>query len=81
MPSQAGQTVYHIVAATYNTKDIPEELMDLDCPLDAPDEDVSKLLIFWWEGINEPKQNKVSSLVIVATPIPLIPFRETQPYM
>ena len=39
--AQAGQTVYHIVAATYNAKDIAEELLHLDCPLDTPDEDVS----------------------------------------
>ena len=39
--AQAGQTVYHIVAATYNAKDIAEELLHLNCPLDTPDEDVS----------------------------------------
>ena len=33
--------MYHIVAATYNAKDIAEELLHLDCPLDTPDEDVS----------------------------------------
>ena len=38
--AQAGQTVYHIVAATYNSKDVAEELLHLDCPLDTPDEDV-----------------------------------------
>ena len=32
--------MYHIVAATYNAKDIAEELLHLDCPLDTPDEDV-----------------------------------------
>ena len=38
---QAKQTVYHIIASIfYNAKDIAEELLDLDCPLDAPDEDV-----------------------------------------
>ena len=38
--AQAGQTVYHIVAATYNAKDIAEELLHLDCHLDTPDDDV-----------------------------------------
>ena len=38
--AQDGQTMYHIVAATYNAKDIAEELLHLDCPLDTPDEDV-----------------------------------------
>ena len=43
--AQAGQTVYHIVAATYNAKDIAEELLHLDCPLDTPDEDVRSCII------------------------------------
>ena len=38
--AQAGQTVYHIVAATYNAKDVAEELLHLDCPLYTADEDV-----------------------------------------
>ena len=38
--AQAVQTVYHILAATYNAKKIAEELLHLDCPLDTPDEDV-----------------------------------------
>ena len=37
---QAKQTVYHIIASIYNAKDIAEEFLGLDCPLDAPDEDV-----------------------------------------
>ena len=45
--AQAGQTAYHIVAATYNAKDIAEELLHLpqsmDCPLDTPDEDVRRV--------------------------------------
>ena len=43
--AQAGQTVYHIVAATYNAKDIAEELLHLDCPLDTPDENVRSHII------------------------------------
>ena len=43
--AQAGQTVYHIVAATYNAKDIAEELLHWDCPLDTPDEDVRSHII------------------------------------
>ena len=43
--AQAGETVYHIVAATYNARDIAEELLHLDCPLDAPDEDVRSCII------------------------------------
>ena len=43
--AQAGQTVYHIVAATYNAKDIAEELLHLDCRLDTPDEDVRSRII------------------------------------
>ena len=38
--SQAGQTVYHVIASIYNAKDIAEEFLDLDCALDASDEDV-----------------------------------------
>ena len=37
--------MYHIVAATYNAKDIAEELLHLDCPLDTPDEDVRSFII------------------------------------
>ena len=43
--AQAGQTVYHILAATYNAKEIAEELLHLDCPLDTPDEDVRSRII------------------------------------
>ena len=43
--AQDGQTVYHIVAATYNAKDIAEELLHWDCPLDTPDEDVRSRII------------------------------------
>ena len=37
--------MYHIVAATYNAKDLAEELLHLDCPLDARDEDVRSCII------------------------------------
>ena len=43
--AQAGQTVYHIVAAMYNATNIAEELLHLDCPLDTPDEDVRSHII------------------------------------
>ena len=41
LSSQAGQTVYHIAAATYNAENIAEKLLHLDSPLDTPDGDVS----------------------------------------
>ena len=44
---QAKQTVYHIIASIYNAKDIAEELLDLDCALDAPDEEVRHVHSCW----------------------------------
>ena len=56
---QAKQTVYHIIASIYNAKDIAEELLGLDCALDAPDEDVRHVHSCWkFVGTEPPPEAK-----------------------